>query len=295
MDEIIVSVVTPTYNRCTNLKDLYNSLAKQTDLRFEWIVIDDGSTDQTESLIKAFQKEHILNILYYKKSNHGKHTALNESHKFIRGCFVVVVDSDDTLTRDAIETIISTWDKYKTNTNIVGITFQRKFKNDRVSDSSIKGEYISTMEEEFHNGFVGDHCETFKAEIFKSKDFPVFDNERFMAEGTLWYLLSKDKEIVYSDKAIYVFEYLQDGLTKNIRKIMSKNPQGAYWNALQIINSNFGFKMRLKNGILAIYYGKLAKKKFNQIKKDINNSGIFALSFFPYLLVSVLWKKYINS
>lgn len=293
MNEIIVSVVTPTYNRCSNLKNLYDSLLNQTDVRFEWIVIDDGSTDKTESLIKSFQAENNLNIVYQKKKNHGKHSALNESHKFIKGTFVVVVDSDDTLTHDAIETIIKTWNKYKENKNIACVTFQRKFENGKVSDPSINGEYISTIEKEFHNGFVGDHCETFKTEIFKSKEFPVFDSENFIAEGSLWYLLTKDKETVYSDKAIYIFEYLQDGLTKNIRKIMAKNPQGAYWNALQIINSKFGFKMRVKNGILAIYYGKLANKKFNQVIKDINNSGIFILSFLPYLVVSILWKKYI--
>ena len=293
MNEVIVSVVTPTYNRKKNLIDLYNSLTYQTDQRFEWIVIDDGSTDKTENLIQEFQIEDKIKITYLKKENHGKHTALNNSHKYINGLYVVVVDSDDILINNAIYIIIQKWNQYKDDNQIACITFQRKYKSGEVSDSKIKCEYISTYENEFYNGFRGDHCEVFRKERFTAMRFPEFDNERFIAEGAMWYLISKDYKVVYTDEVIYLCEYLQDGLTKNIRKIMAKNPQGAYWNALQMLHSKFGLKMKLKNAILAIYYGRLSKKKYNTIIKDMNNYPIFLLAFIPCIGLKLLWKKYI--
>lgn len=293
MNEVIVSVVTPTYNREKKLPDLYNSLVAQVDQRFEWIVIDDGSTDKTERLIEEFRRENKLKITYCKKENHGKHTALNVSHKYINGVYVVVVDSDDILIDNAISSIIQVWDRYKDNNQIACITFQRKYKSGEVSDAQIKGEYVSTYETEFYNGFRGDHCEVFRKERFISMDFPVFDDERFMAEGAMWYLISKKYKVVYIDSSIYICEYLQDGLTKNIRTVMAENPQGAYWNALQMIHSKFGIKMKLKNGILAIYYGHIAGKESSMIARDINNWFIYGISYLPSLLIGKMWKKYL--
>ena len=293
MNDVIVSVVTPTYNREKYLPELYNSLIRQVDQRFEWIVIDDGSTDKTENLIKEFQNENKIKITYFKKINHGKHTALNASHQYINGLYVVVVDSDDILIDAAIFYIIQKWDRYKDDNQIACITFQKKYKSGKVSDTKIKGEYISTYEREFYKGFRGDHCEVFRKERFTSRSFPVFEKERFMAEGAMWYLISKEYKVVYTDMPIYLCEYLQDGLTKNIRIVMAKNPQGAYWNALQLIHSKFGLKMKLKNGILAIYYGQISGKENRIIIRDINNWFIYATAYIPALLIDRMWRKYL--
>ena len=96
-----LTVLTPTYNRAYTLTKVYESLAKQTKQNFQWLIIDDGSSDGTEELIMSFPKTG-FELEYHKKSNGGKHTALNYSHQFIKGEMVVILDSDDYLTDDAI-------------------------------------------------------------------------------------------------------------------------------------------------------------------------------------------------
>ena len=99
-----ITVFTPTYNRAYILPKLYESLKKQTCMNFEWLIIDDGSTDDTSEVVKTFKTDKFP-ILYYYKKNGGKHTAMNYSHPYINGDLLFIVDSDDVLTNDAIETI----------------------------------------------------------------------------------------------------------------------------------------------------------------------------------------------
>ena len=114
-----VAVLTPTYNRAYILDKLYLSLEEQTIKDFVWYIIDDGSTDDTESLISSFSCKE-FSIKYTKKENGGKHTALNVGISQIEEELTIIVDSDDTLTKDAIETIKRDWDKYSGLQNICG-------------------------------------------------------------------------------------------------------------------------------------------------------------------------------
>ena len=106
-----VTVLTPTYNRGHLLGKLYDSLCRQTDKSFQWLIIDDGSVDNTEDVVKNFCAMNVLSIEYHKKNNGGKHTALNYSHSYIKGGYVVIVDSDDYLLPCAIEEIRRAWFK----------------------------------------------------------------------------------------------------------------------------------------------------------------------------------------
>lgn len=119
-----LTVLTPTYNRAYTLTKVYESLAKQTKQNFQWLIIDDGSSDGTEELIMSFPKTG-FELEYHKKSNGGKHTALNYSHQFIKGEMVVILDSDDYLTDDAIETIQRDWLKFKNDKRIAGMSYMK--------------------------------------------------------------------------------------------------------------------------------------------------------------------------
>ena len=92
----IVTILTPTYNRCDKLKDLYQSLLGQSNKDFIWFIVDDGSTDKTEEAVVAWQDNSPLRIVYKKKPNGGKHTALNYSYQYIETPLTFIVDSDDT-------------------------------------------------------------------------------------------------------------------------------------------------------------------------------------------------------
>ena len=126
-----ITIVTPTYNRGEKLKNAYKSLTKQTVYDFEWLVIDDGSNDNTENIVKTFKKQSLFNIKYIKQENGGKHTALNKAFQITNTELFVILDSDDCLTENAIEEIIKIHRKYLENEKIAAYVFQRGKMNEK--------------------------------------------------------------------------------------------------------------------------------------------------------------------
>ena len=102
----LVTILTPTYNRSKFLKKLYDSLLSQTNKNFEWLIVDDGFTDNTKTIIEHFIDENLIKIKYIKKENGGKHTALNVGIKEISTKYTFIVDSDGLLVDSPIQTII---------------------------------------------------------------------------------------------------------------------------------------------------------------------------------------------
>ena len=127
-----VIVVTPTYNRKKKLRILYESLKKQTISDFDWIIIDDGSTDGTDRYIKDIKtNNNKFRIIYKKKNNGGKHTALNVAFDMVKRGLLVIIDSDDYLVSDAIETILSDWEKYG-DEDLSGLCYKRMSNNNKI-------------------------------------------------------------------------------------------------------------------------------------------------------------------
>ncbi|MFR2721861.1 MAG: glycosyltransferase family 2 protein [Thomasclavelia ramosa] len=124
-------MLTPTYNRANYLLQLYDSLKNQTCLKFKWLIVDDGSTDETKEIVKNFINENIIQIEYLYKDNGGKHTALNLGFKTIDTPLTFVVDSDDVLTNFAIETILMDINKIQSN-QYVGLCYLRGFDYNNV-------------------------------------------------------------------------------------------------------------------------------------------------------------------
>ena len=112
MNNIKITVFTPSYNRAATLPRAYECLKKQTFKNFEWIIIDDGSHDNTKEVVESFKKENsFFDIIYIYQENQGKHVATNNAVKICRGEFFITLDSDDACTNDALETFLSEWNK----------------------------------------------------------------------------------------------------------------------------------------------------------------------------------------
>lgn len=220
-----ITVFTPTYNRCHTLERLYESLKKQTFTDFEWLIVDDGSTDTTEALISGFKKEEKLVINYFKQENSGKHIAIKEGVKLAEGEFFFIVDSDDMLTENSLETIC----KYeqKLDGNLAGFFFRMLDFNSRefIGDSFPSEEFISNH---VHKTYVlnikGDLAEVIKTDVLKKIDIPKFVGEKFCAESLFLNRIAKKYNSLYIDKPIYVAEYLPDGLTSKTILNRRKSP-----------------------------------------------------------------------
>ena len=289
-----LSIITPTYNRANLLPACYASLCCQTDFDFEWIIIDDGSTDDTEAVVQSFKTDKFP-VIYRKKANGGKHTALNAAHDLIHGKYVLLLDSDDTLTPDAVASVKTEWGKWGDNEAVGIVTF---LKGSNTADPNcIVHDWQTPVDIiRYHRTCIhsNDCCEVIRTELFKKYPFPVFEGERFLAEGALWGRVSRDCKCVYINHVIYLCEYLDGGLTKSGRSMRIRNPQGGMFHAnVYLVKKNF-LKKRIKNGLLYTCYGFFAGKTPSEMASGCQSKFLMWLCLpFGWLLYRVWKKKYL--
>ncbi len=223
-----VTVFTPTYNRASLLDPLYQSLLVQTNKSFVWLIVDDGSTDDTKSVVEAFQRENKIKIDYIYQENGGKHVAHNTGVEHCNTEIFFCVDSDDSLTEDGVEIILDNWPKIEADETLAGLIALRKnVVTDKVlmqMPENVERASIYNLYYEHH--FKGDTAIAFKTSVIKQYMFPVFENERFVTEGAIYDLISQDYDMLLIDKHIYLHEYLDDGYSANIHRVHLKSPQG---------------------------------------------------------------------
>lgn len=289
---ILLSIVTPTYNRGELLKRCFESLCKQSDMDFEWIVVDDGSTDNTAEVVKQFSSK--FPIIYVQKDNGGKHTALNASHEYIHGKYVLILDSDDYLVNTAIEQIKMGWNRFEDNSGIGIVSFLKGTSQNSPSCMAYEydeGKPVDIMRYKRKSIFSNDVCEVIRSEIFKNLPFPVFEGESFISEGALWNRVSFTHKCVYINSVIYIAEYLEGGLTKSGKKMRINNPNGGMYTANLNMNKKNFFKRRIKNGLLYTCYGFFAKKN-PIVMARTNDSKLLMWLCLPFgWLLYIYWKK----
>lgn len=261
---MMITVLTPTFNRGGGLQSLWNSLQKQTVKDFEWLVVDDGSTDGTKNLITQLQEKSDFPIRYIYKNNGGKHTALNVGIQTICSELTFIVDSDDCVTDDAIESILKIHKKYRSQNNICGYAFLRAFPDGKVNGKKFDvnekiGSYIDVRVNGDDTG--ADKAEVFKTHCLKEFPFPEYPNEKFLGEDLVWVRMARKYEMVHINKAIYVGNYLEDGLTNNRRKHNIASPIGCMHRAEEFMESDLKTRYRIKGGLQYIVYGRFAGVK----------------------------------
>lgn len=293
----LLTIITPSYNRSELLKQCYESLAKQTNKNFQWLVVDDGSSDNTKAVMHSLQsKENGFIIDYVYKKNGGKHTALNESHKYIKGKFVSILDSDDQFTEDAVETILDEWDKYEDNTEVGQLIFLKGYSVDNpICYVKNENTVVDTITEPRISVKGRDCCDTYRTDIFVKHPFPEFEGERFIGEGAAFFFIELESKGVYVNKVIYLCSYREDGLTKAGKKMRIQNPLGGMYNSRVLMHKRLPFKNRVKKGILYNCYGKFAKKSFAKSIKENEYSFLTIITYLPGLALYFYWKKkYLN-
>ena len=259
-----VTVLTPTFNRGGGLQSLWDSLQKQTVKDFEWLIVDDGSTDGTKNLITQLQEKSDFPIRYIYKNNGGKHTALNVGIQTICSELTFIVDSDDCVTDDAVESILKIHKKYRSQNNICGYAFLRAFPDGKVNGKKFDvdekiGSYIDVRVNGDDTG--ADKAEVFKTHCLKEFPFPEYPNEKFLGEDLVWVRMARKYQMVHINKAIYIGNYLEDGLTNNRRKHNIASPIGCMHRAEEFMESDLKTRYRIKGGLQYIVYGKFAGAK----------------------------------
>lgn len=288
-----ITIVTPIYNRANIIERLYESLKKQINKDFIWMIVDDGSTDNIDELVHKFENEKKVDITYIKKENGGKHTALNLGISMVKTELVFIVDSDDWLVENAINIIINKFKLVDKSRNICGITFLRKNENEEINGKKFKkdgmeGSYIDVR---INKKIDGDKAEVFYTEIIKQFPFPVFAEEKFLGEDVVWIQMALKYNMIYYNIPVYVGEYLNDGLTKNRRTNNVKSPRGASYRGNIFMNKKCKLDARIKGCLSYIVYGKFANIGFLSLLKNTQYKIIFLLFYIPSIIIYKIWRK----
>lgn len=286
-----ITIITPTFNRVNTLHKLYESLVSQKDKRFIWLVIDDGSKDGTSDFLNSLSEKD-FDIKYIKKENGGKHTALNLAFENLTTELACIVDSDDYLKETAVFEILNDWEKYKNNKSICGLCYLKQYNNDEVVSALFPfQEKIANYNEYIINGnIIGDKFEVFRSEILKNNKFPVFEGEKFIGEGVIWSIISHSYDMVFFNKALYICEYLTDGLTNSGRKMRLKNPRGGAFHAKEYLDRRYSLKIREKNALLYLVYIRLSGEKVIRTILSSNNKLLLMFNYIPSYILYLYWK-----
>jgi len=294
----MITLLTPTYNRRDTLEFVYKSLIRQTNKNFIWMIVDDGSSDNTSKLIKKFISDGLIDIEYYYKDNGGKHTALNYGIKKIKTEYILILDSDDYLKDDSVEIVLSSWKKYNKNKKIGCLSFLKTYPDGKVIGKKYtEKEVVSNhIDFRYNRNLLGDMCEVFKTSILKKYPFPVFDGERFLSEAIIWNKIAYDYDTVYINYPIYIANYMESGLSANSLRLRYKSPNGAMANANMFLDSRFRLTIRMKNAILYDGFALLAHKKILEIIRN-SKCKFLSIIFFPLGIVFYIFLiiKFKNS
>lgn len=291
----LITIITPTYNRKQKLKKLYYSLTQQSSYNFIWLVVDDGSTDDTDKLIQKYQKEDApFHINYLQEKNGGKHRALNLGISKIKSKLTFIVDSDDTLTSDAVVNIEKAYEKNKNKTNFGGLVFLRANDKNELLINKLppNGSYSSYVDERLRKNISGDMAEIWVTELLKKNPFTEFKNEKFLSEDVVWMKISGKKKLYFENKIIYKANYLTDGLTKNRRKNNWNSPRGCMYKGWLLLTLKYiPIKYRFKGGLYFNVYGYSLKYNSRQLVIRSNQNPFVMLTLVPAKLIYINWKR----
>ncbi len=256
-----LGIVTTTYNRSLLLKRLYNSLREQTDQNFTWIIIDDGSSDDTSSIINDFDSS--FDIEYFYKENSGKAKALNYAFSHNRDIdLYVIVDSDDYLLENAVSTIRRRAFEYE-NENIGGFFFKYQYES-----GEILGENKKTYSEPVilsrieHDSIFDkiDGCICYFNKAVQKYKYPEFNHENYVGPIVIQMKMSAEYKIVFLNDVVGVAEYQHGGLTDSGRLLRLKSPKSMMVYCHYMQDEKFSFLTRVKYGIMANAYYYVDKK-----------------------------------
>ena len=250
----VVTILTATYNRREKLKDLFDSLQNQTNYNFKWLIVDDGSVDDTENCVQQFMLRGKFPIQYIKKENGGKHSALNLGMGSVFTPLTFIVDSDDLLVPNAVDIICQYYEKYQTvlhDEKIGAFSFLKSQGSDKPLVKAPKDEMVSSyVKIRIKENRPGDMAEVFVTSVLQQFSFPKFENEKFLSEDVVWIQIGLKYQYVFVNKIIYQCDYLSDGLSTNDKSMKFASPLGSMMRGKMLMSRGCGLRALLKGAII---------------------------------------------
>lgn len=295
MDSPLLTVFTPAYNRADLLPVAYKALQKQTSKNFKWLIIDDGSTDNTGELVAEWIKqEKEFSISYYYKENGGLHTAYNAAIERLDTELAVCVDSDDYLPEDAVERITSFWKKYGSDeyAGIAGLDYDTS--GNKIGDPFPDQKSINLIDLAIgkYHIHAGDIKLVVRSDLYQSvAPMGSFEGEKFFNPNYLHMEISKKYDFLVLNECLCVVDYQPQGMSSNMFRQYYDSPQSyAELRKQHLSFKGIGLKYKFKEYVHYISSCCLAKKGCG-LKNKNWPLFIFACPFGLLLSILVRWKN----
>ena len=285
-----LSIFTPTYNRALLLPRLYESLKKQTSQDFIWLIIDDGSDDGTDELIKFWQKENKLIIKYHYQENRGMVFAHNTAHHLMDTELCVCIDSDDVMPADAVEKIISFWDLHGSpeSAGIVGLD---QYTNGELIGTPLPDVRECTFSELYTKyKITGDKKFVHNRNVFnRYLPYTFFEGEKFPVTSYLYLLIEQKHQLLICNEVFCTVEYREDGLSNNIINQYKESPKSFAFYRLAKMKYALNYKERFKNAVHYVSSSLMAKNKNFLVESDFKVTT--ALATLPAIILYLYLKN----
>ena len=234
----LITVFTPLYNRIETLQRTYQSLCNQSCFDFEWLIIDDGSTDNPYEIIKEWiNADNGFIIRYIHKENGGMHTAHNVAYEHINTELNVCIDSDDYMPKNAIQLISDCWKKCRTKgyAGIIALDFANSTQT-VIGKELPSDKESTTLSGYYENGGAGDKKLIYRTDIIRdTPPYPVFDNEKYVSLAYKYHIIDEKYELKILNECVCIVDYQLDGSSTNMYRQYVNNPKGfAFWRKEQM-------------------------------------------------------------
>ena len=297
-----ISVLTATYNRANLLSKLYESIVNNLNenIEVEWLIMDDGSTDETKNVINKYAGENKLQIKYFSQENQGKMQAINNLIEYANGDLIIECDSDDYFTNNAFEIIRDEYEKNKTQIQeCYGLCFLKYDQTGKNMGYNFKKDKSKMFDLYFKEGENGEKALVFNCEIRKQYRYELENGERFVTEARMFHKMDEKYNMICINQPIMICEYQNEGYTRNIDKQFINNPYGYFEYFKEILQKDMNgviFKKRLYAIKHYILFATLARKKniVKSVKGMINKVLIIGLYLPGKILTNKKFSKYMD-
>ena len=280
-----LSILTATYNRGNYLLNLYNSIIKNlyNEVQIEWLIMNDGSNDNTKEVIDGIIKEDKIEIKYYEQENQGKMIAINNLMEYVSGDLLVECDSDDWFADNAFESIYNVYQANIGRRDLYAFCFLKFDSNGKNMGKVFQKDETTMFDLYFKQGEDGEKALVFFTKIRKQFKYEIENNEKFITEARMYHKMDQQYKMLCINTPLMICEYQDKGYTKNITKQFKENPYGYFKYFKEIFEHDFKgvpFKKRLYVIKHYILFAVLTNQK-NVVRQ--------ATGFFNKFLVTVLY------
>lgn len=293
-----LSILTATYNRGRFLTRLYESIVNNLidDMDIEWLIMDDGSNDDTQEIVSGFHSSKHFEIKFYKQKNQGKMQAINNLMEYVTGELCVECDSDDFFNKGAFKTIYDVFCENFDKENIYAFTFLKYNQDGKNIGGNFQDNEVTTMFDlYFKKNENGEKALVFISKIRKQYKYILEKKEKFVTEASMFYRMDEKYNILCINFPIMICQYLEDGYTNNSLKQLIDNPNGYYKYFEFLMTKDLkGVKFKKKIYIIKHYilFSYLVRKKINlKNVKNIYDKLLITILFVPGRIMSRLKFK----